>query len=291
MLADVIFILWIIMGGVFGWQRRAAIELYSFIILAVTFIFARLLAQFFMFPIASIFNSRPIDTRLISFLILWLFLHIAVWKLWNAWSIKRKANIRIRYDADGNPIANPIPFWTKLLGFFIGIFRSAFLYAGIISALYLLVPSRFYKNNRGTTLVHPNSISLRWIKQLDPDIRRLEEVTQGLRSLRSLKYNLHRRYRCFKRTSLRQIWKMPQIIHLRRNRKLLSRANHGRQGRRDASLLLWMPAMQETLADATTSNALITLARQCPSPFDRKKSQAGHQKRKKRHSHPSKNHR
>ena len=88
-----------------------------------------------------------------------------------------------------------------------------------------------------------------------PELRKLEDVAGGLRVLK------HRRKRYVRRQlkkspELKRLLRRKDIKALLRQKHLLRRANLRRQGRKSATLLLWMPAFQRIFAKPETVAAL-----------------------------------
>lgn len=269
MLADVVCVIWIVMAGALGWKRRFRRELPSLVILLVTWFVSQFLAHGLMRAVSSALGFGPIDAMLFLSLGLWTLLYFVFWRLWLKFQSRPNTQqMRIELDEMGNPIVRGGALQGPLGGV-IGLVRGVVLYIGVVSALAALVPSRFYKDGRGMAMVHPKSWSMKQIRSHDPNLKTFHDAARGLRSLQYLQRSGAARSKAFRHKELKAAWKTPAIRKLRKDGKLLNRANRKRQGRRDATLLLWLRSFQDAVAQPKTAKALALFAKHAPAPFDR----------------------
>jgi hypothetical protein len=258
MLADIVLIVWILMTAVLGWKRRAAIELRTVLFLSLSYILARF-AGLLLAPIASQFVAPgPITASAIVALIIWPIIYGVFAYAWKNFLPKQsdEAGIRIKVDAEGNPQLNHFGLRIqKLLGFVIGLIRGLVFYAGFIFFLMILTPSYLYTpEGRRITVVRTDSISMYWLHQIDPTLRRLDQVTAGLQILHAIRTKKTHSQRANQNPEIRKLLQTPQIKKIQRETKLLAHAIT--LGRRNSTLLLWIPQFQQLAADPSTASIL-----------------------------------
>jgi hypothetical protein len=250
-LADIIPLIWLLMAGYFGWKRMGRIELVSFVSVTVSFLLAYVVA-FQVGP--SLAGAKyAVTFPWLLFSLLWTFLWVVFAQIGNKW-LSRNAGAHIEMDEYGRPKMGKI-WLSKFFGAFWGIVRGALLYVGFVGVSMVLVPTFFYAKGRGTAVVHPNSLSMKALVQHHPELRKLEEVAGGLRVLKH-RHKRHVRRQFKKSGEVQRLLRRKDIKALFRQKELLRRANHRRQGRKSATLLLWMPAFQRIFAKPETVAAL-----------------------------------
>ncbi len=263
MLADIVCGLWLIMSGILGWKRKAKMELPSLVILMLSYGGARFASLFLANTVDSIAKKGPLAGAAMATLVLWPVLYYTLQFVWK--KIPKggnEAGIRISLDANGNPVVNRGSLLTKgLLGALFGLSRGVILYAGTLYILLLIVPSTMYKDGRGTVIVHPNSITLKLVRQVDPTLKDMDSVTKGLQVLHHIRTRSRVRRKAYRNKKVRKLLKRPVIQNAYKNRKLLHRASHKRQGRRDSTLILWLRSYQEAVQDPKAVKALRRLTR------------------------------
>lgn len=272
MIADIVLGIWLVMAAIYGWKRKALLELNSVMMFAISYLIARVAAGFAAPSLAGIKISGatlgPIGAEALASFVLWLTLYILLSLLWRKFKPSGpESGIRIEVDAQGQPIAKSTTL-KSLFGALFGMIHGTMLYAAILLWCMLLVPIISYKDGKGITMIHPGSHVIKVLRMVDPLLQRIDWSVKGLRSLRF--YNQHRKVRrkAHRDKSLRKAVQSKPIKKLRRNSKLLSRANSSKQGRRDGTLLLWMPAFQKLVADPKTAKELKHIAKALPAPFD-----------------------
>ena len=283
MLADVVSIIWVVMAGAMGYKRRARVELPSLILIALTLLISRFVGSLLGPSLAGIGGIGPYEASLYTSLVLWLALYwplLKGWNKWNQWT--PESGVRIELDELGNPVVKGAAL-QGIFGLLLGVVRGAILYVGVVSCIIALVPGRLYKDGRGTAVVHLDSKTMKWIKAYDPGFQKLLWTTRGLRSIQYLNTHWRARRSLVKTPAMKKIWQSEDIKALRKNRTLLNRAMRKRQGKKDPTLLLWLPAFQKAATSDATRKKLVMLAKAAPAPFDRKqKNNTKKTKRKKR---------
>lgn len=258
MLADVVCGLWLLMTAILGWKRKAKMEFPTLIILALSYGGARFGSLFLSGPVDSFAKKGPLAGAAMATVLLWPVLYYALQFVWKKLPKGgNEAGIRITVDANGNPVVNRGSLLTKsFLGAVFGVGRGVILYTGTLYILLLIVPSTMYKDGRGTVIVHPKSVTLKLVRQVDPTLKNMDSVTKGLQTLHLIRTSSKVRRKAYRSQDVRKLLRQPTIKKLRRKRKLLHRANYKRQGRRDSTLILWLRSYQETVTDPKSVQAL-----------------------------------
>ncbi len=260
MLADIVCALWLVMSLVLGWKRKFKLEAPTFVILTISYILARIASIYLAHIVDGVMKKGPLTGAAVATLLLWPVLYYTLQYVWKQLRSKLpagEAGIRISVDADGNPLINRSSLLGKSIGgAIVGLGRGIILYAGVLYILLLIIPSTMYKDGRGTVIVHPKSVTLKLLRQLDPILLRMEQVTRGLQTIRGIqtRVKIRRKYR--KSKQAQALYRSPEIKRIRKKRKLLRRANSKRQGRRDSTLLLWLKSYQHAVFDTKTATAL-----------------------------------
>lgn len=279
MLADVLTCIWVTMAAVLGWKRRAAYEMLSLVCLALAYVAARGSAIFLGPTLGVSAKIGPVGGQFLATASLWLIFYIVLLQVVKRLPRKAEAGVRIEVDEDGNPVVRG-GVMPKIGGVLVGAVRGLVLFLGVVSLLVVLVPSFLYKDGRGTAMIQPKSMTMKTIKQWEPTLRAMEDVTKGLRSLQHLRANRKLRMQVIrKHPELKKLYDLPKIQKIRQDIKLLSRANKQRQGKRDSTLLLWLPSFQDAVRDAEVVDALGKMAEWAPAPFDRYKDKGAPKKR------------
>lgn len=270
MLADVLFGIWIVMSGALGWKRLGRHEIPSLLVLSITLLLSRLVAFVLMNPLAKVISRGPLEVFWVLSLTLWLLFFFLGWRFWLSWSNQRGGSVHTRIDMDefGQPIVRGRGLQV-VLGIVFGLVRGAVLYLGIVSCLAALVPNYMYRDGRGTAMIHAKSKSMQWMQMADPMLRRMGDVVQGLRSVRYIQRSTKAMRKVQRNASLKTLWNSRAIRTIRKDKRLLSRANQKRLGRRNPTLLLWIPSFHWAVTDAARAHALITLGKVLPAPFDK----------------------
>lgn len=263
MLADIVCILWLLMSAVLGWKRTSSLEFPSLLLTVLSYGLARLISPTLAEVVDGIAKKGVLTGAAIATLLLWPILYLvlhAVWKKIRPHGGSR--SIRIRVDADGNPMVNQASLLSRnALGTLFGLMRGVVLYSGILYILLLIIPSSMYKDGRGTVIVHPKSISLKWIRRWDPTLRRMDQVNRGLQLLYGIKTRAKLRQKAYRTPQIAALLNSPDLITLSRNHKLLTRAVAPNQGLRDSTLLLWLKSYQKAVFYDSSALALKKLVR------------------------------
>jgi len=254
MLADIIFLLWVVGAGVLGWKRLFRVEVLALLSLLASYTAARLLAILLTGPLI-LSSLGPMGTRWLLSAVLWLGLAMALRPLVHRLrASENQHGIRVELDEAGEPVVRGA-FLLKASGFFVGCLNGAALYLAITALLIPMIPLLLYKDGRGTVMIHPTSMSLRLLRDIDPDLRSLQKTAAGLRSLLAAG-SAKNEASVKSQPRLREILGLPVIQEARKNKKLLDRADSEKQGRRDPTLLLWLPSFQRLASDSSAVSAL-----------------------------------
>ena len=234
-----------------------------FVIMALSYPLSRVGSVYLANVGDGFVKKGPLAGSAVVVIVLWPLLYFVLQSLWKKIRSKQaesEEGIRISVDEFGNPVANRSGMFAKNLGgALFGLGRGAILYAGVLYLLLILVPSTMYKDGRGTVIVHPKSVTLRWLRNTDPVLVRMDQVTRGLQTIRGIQRHTRVR-RNYRKSSIAQsLYRSPEVKKLRKNSKLLSRASSKTQGRRDSTLLLWLKSYQYAVFDTKTAKALHTL--------------------------------
>lgn len=258
MLADVVCILWLLMSVVLGWKRTSKLELPSLLLMASSYVLARIISPFLAEMVDGIAKKGVLAGAAFATILLWPVFYLLLDAIWKSIRPRgQSAEIRIRIDVDGNPIVNHAGMLSRNVGgAVLGLLRGTILYSGILYLLLIIVHSTMYKNGHGTVIVHPKSVSLRWIRQIDPTLSRMDQVNRGLQWLYSIRSRAQLRQMAYRNAKIMALLNSPPLLDLSRNRKLLTSANAAHLGKRDSALLLWIKSYQKTVANDASVRAL-----------------------------------
>jgi hypothetical protein len=270
MLADILTGIWVLMAAILGWKRQMRYEGMSLLAVVISYILARWLGDLGGAAIGGALKIGDVGGATFLTMALWLILYIGAMKMGKRLMQRETeaSNVRIELDEAGNPVVSGGRFG-KIGGLVVGGVRGAVLYGAVVAGLVVLIPSFLYKDGRGTAMVQPGSQVMALLQRHEPQLRRLDEAVKGLRALGHLRKNRKAYQAASRQPELDALLKLPQIKALWKEVKLLEKADNQRQGRRHATLLLWMPAFQAAVRDTKTVEALAELSRLSPAPFDR----------------------
>jgi len=268
MIADVVGVLCILMSVVLGIKQLGRVAFPSFLIVTVSYLCARVIGFFATQPLAGALKGQ-IGARVAVTAVSWLILYFLFDFLWRKQvSKKPEEGRRINFDADGNPIVGSM--WPRRInGAFWGLLRGIVSYGGIVTIMLSLTPIHFFKNGHGTVVYHPNSTVMKVIIHYDPDQKSMEEVGRGLRSLHY--YRTHRKVRrkARKDKELKALFADKTVKEMLTYKKEQKYAAKTRHGKRQASLLLWMPRFQELCVNSHKRSLLNRISKKLPAPNEK----------------------
>lgn len=273
MVADIVLLIWLGMAAVYGWKRKMLIELNSLFMFLVSYAAARLVGMTFSASLAPSMKMGdttfgPLGTEALISFGLFLILSLLLSFLWKKFKpAGRQAGIRIEVDAQGQPIVKGAKL-KAFVGALLGMIRAALLYTAVLFWLMLLVPIVSFKDGKGLRVARPKAYTVQFMRQVDPTLQSIEWTTRGMRALRNLQRNRKARRKAYRNKQIKALLRSQPIKAIYKQRGLLAWADKPKHGRRDSTLLLWLPGFQQAVSDKQTAAQLKQLAKAFPAPFD-----------------------